>query len=103
MASLSKAQDMIPLFADGRAIKELMIVRKDHPLIAHDSIAALVNLSCHPELLKHFEDSPDFISSLVLTIILPKSVLADLCCMLLNNLTKSSEIVKLLIPSPDEN
>ncbi|KAJ1560555.1 hypothetical protein HK405_006679 [Cladochytrium tenue] len=101
VAGLTRSPDMIKYFAsnDGRAVKELMIMRKDNPLIAHDSIAALVNLSGHDELLP-FMDDESFLFSVALTIVIPNSVLADLCCMLLNNMTKHASIAKRLVP-PD--
>ncbi|KAJ3021420.1 UNVERIFIED_CONTAM: hypothetical protein HDU68_009630 [Siphonaria sp. JEL0065] len=101
-AGVSKAQELQPIFAsnDGAAIKRLMEMLADHPLIAHDALSALVNLSANLELVKFF-DNEGFISLLVITIILPDSVLADLCCMLLNNITKDESIAKKIIPEVD--
>ncbi|KAJ3333479.1 hypothetical protein HDU76_007693, partial [Blyttiomyces sp. JEL0837] len=102
IAGLTKAPEMLPFFLknDGKVIKDIMAMKKDHPLIAHDSITALVNLSSYESTLP-FMDDEGFISSLILTIVLPKSVLADLCCMLLNNMTKHIPIAKRLIPTSE--
>ncbi|KAI9344259.1 hypothetical protein BDR26DRAFT_857492 [Obelidium mucronatum] len=101
-AGVSKAKELQPVFAsnDGAAIKRLMEMVADHPLIAHDALSALVNLSANSDLLKFF-DNEGFLSLLVITIILPDSVLADLCCMLLNNITKDEDIAKKIIPEVD--
>ncbi|KAI9342190.1 hypothetical protein DFJ73DRAFT_797526 [Zopfochytrium polystomum] len=103
VAGLTKSPELIPFFAknDGKVVKDLMAMRKDHPLIAHDSISALVNLSTYDEILPFLDDEM-FVFSVVLTIVIPNSVLADLCCMLLNNMTKHAPIAKRLIPpEPD--
>ncbi|ORY48549.1 DUF383-domain-containing protein [Rhizoclosmatium globosum] len=101
-AGLSKATDLHPVFGhnNGAAIKRLMEMIADHPLIAHDAISAMVNLSANPDLVPYFNNE-GFVAMLVITIILPDSVLADLCCMLLNNITKDEAIAKLLIPEVD--
>ncbi|KAJ3075609.1 hypothetical protein HDU99_001500, partial [Rhizoclosmatium hyalinum] len=101
-AGLSKATDLHPVFGhnNGAAIKRLMEMIADHPLIAHDAISAMVNLSANPDLVPYFNNE-GFVAMLVITIFLPDSVLADLCCMLLNNITKDEAIAKLLIPEVD--
>ncbi|KAI8828918.1 hypothetical protein BJ741DRAFT_653356 [Chytriomyces cf. hyalinus JEL632] len=102
-AGISKSTDLQPLFGlnDGAAVKKLMEMIGDHPMIAHDAVTAMVNLSTNKDLIKHFNNDA-FIASLVLSIIMPGSFLADLCCMLLNNLTKEEEIALKLVPEVDE-
>ncbi|KAJ3117346.1 hypothetical protein HDU96_007136 [Phlyctochytrium bullatum] len=100
--ALSKTNDLFPFFHmnEGEVVKDLMQMTKDHPLIAHDAISALVNLSSQEAFLEYMNEEL-FIYNLILTIILPKSLLADLCCMLLNNLTKSARIAEKLVPDED--
>ncbi|KAJ3115123.1 hypothetical protein HK100_001452 [Physocladia obscura] len=97
--AISTSPDLQPFFGlnNGAPIKQLIALMDDHALIAHDAISTLVNLSANASLLPHFA-SPTFVASLVLAIILPQNVLADLCCMLLNNMTKKDDISKLLVP-----
>ncbi|KAI8619747.1 hypothetical protein BC830DRAFT_1051105, partial [Chytriomyces sp. MP71] len=92
------------LFAlnDGAAIKKLMDMLGDHPMIAHDAVTAMVNLSANKDLVRFFNEN-NFVASLILSIIVPGSFLADLCCMLLNNITKDEEICKQLVPELSED
>ncbi|KAI8852686.1 hypothetical protein BC829DRAFT_384299 [Chytridium lagenaria] len=98
--AITKTSDLYPFFHlnEGAIVKDLMGLINDHPLIAHDSISALVNLSSHEPFIQYLNDDA-FIYKLVLTIILPKSILADLCCMLLNNMTKCQPLAQSLIPT----
>ncbi|KAJ3205611.1 hypothetical protein HDU82_005075 [Entophlyctis luteolus] len=101
--AISQSPDLQPFFAadNGAPIARLIAMLDDHPLIAHDAVSTLVNLSANPALLPHF-NSTAFVASLVLAIILPQNVLADLYCMLLNNITKNDDIARILIPEYDQ-
>ncbi|KAJ3205020.1 hypothetical protein HDU67_009152, partial [Dinochytrium kinnereticum] len=98
--AISKTLELYPYFHEngGGIVKDLMGLIMDHPLIAHDAVSVLVNLSSNEDFLEYMNEDK-FLQNLVLTIILPKSILADLCCMLLNNLTKSPQIAQKLIPT----
>ena len=45
----------------------------------------------------------EFLHQLILLIVLPKTVIADLCCMLLNNLSKDPSVLKNLIPLNEDS
>ncbi|KAG9292621.1 hypothetical protein G9A89_006993 [Geosiphon pyriformis] len=71
--------------------RDLKILCMDNPLIAHDAFLALINLSEDNEIRKELDDE-GFLRFLVSIICNPISILADLGCMLLSNLTKNEQI-----------
>ncbi|KAJ3150074.1 hypothetical protein HK101_001996 [Irineochytrium annulatum] len=97
--AISKTEELLPYFArdNGAVIKDLGKLLKDHPLIAHEAVSALVNLSSHDSLLPYMADD-EFVINIILSIVFPKSIIADLSCMVLNNMTKSPTIAAKLIP-----
>ncbi|KAJ3309657.1 hypothetical protein HDV04_005844 [Boothiomyces sp. JEL0838] len=73
-------------------VQDLMSLITDEPLTAHDALASLVNLS------KDVSFVGTMANNAFLTNLLPKNVNADLCCMLLNNLSKYPIIADILLP-----
>ncbi|KAL2915449.1 Protein hgh1 [Polyrhizophydium stewartii] len=92
---------MLPYFKlnDYKAVKDLMQLTGDEPLTAHDALSALINLSSDLEIIGVMCDDV-FLTSLVVLTVLPKNVNADLCCMLLNNLSKFEIVAEKLLPAP---
>ncbi|KAI8367192.1 hypothetical protein EDC96DRAFT_507226 [Choanephora cucurbitarum] len=67
--------------------KGLKALCKEDPVTAHDALRCLINLSSDPLVQQELDDM-DFINYIGLLITNAKSVLADLACMLLSNMTK---------------
>ncbi|CAG7851745.1 SubName: Full=Uncharacterized protein {ECO:0000313/EMBL:CCA71655.1} [Serendipita indica DSM 11827] len=67
-------------------IKDLKLLCRDQPATAHDAFRALVNISDSNLLAGPLSD-PLFLGFLVSYILNPSSVLSDLACMLLSNIT----------------
>ncbi|KAI8984579.1 hypothetical protein BDF20DRAFT_860675 [Mycotypha africana] len=67
--------------------KDMKLLVKEDPVTAHDALRCLINLSSDPQVQAELDDE-DFVKYLGLLITNPKSVLADLACMLLSNMTK---------------
>ncbi|CAO3625988.1 unnamed protein product [Mucor fragilis] len=67
--------------------KDLKALCKEDPVTAHDALRALINLSSDPLVQQELDDL-DFINYIGRLITNAKSVLADLACMLLSNMTK---------------
>ncbi|OAV89606.1 hypothetical protein, variant [Puccinia triticina 1-1 BBBD Race 1] len=67
-------------------------------MTAHDAFSALINLSDTTQVVEQLKD-PDFLSVIFFTIIDHDSILADLACMLLSNLTKVESLVDLCLNS----
>ncbi|KAI9477736.1 MAG: hypothetical protein EXX96DRAFT_568011 [Benjaminiella poitrasii] len=67
--------------------KDMKALCKEDPVTAHDALRSLINLSSEPVVQQELDDA-DFIKYIGLLITNPKSVLADLACMLLSNMTK---------------
>jgi hypothetical protein len=84
-------------------IKAIMPLIQDDPTtIAHDALKTLINLSSKPNYCAVMNHS-EFLKQLILLIILPKNITADLCCMLLNNLSKhESFLLDTLLPKQDD-
>ncbi|OZJ04226.1 hypothetical protein BZG36_02963 [Bifiguratus adelaidae] len=72
-------------------IPDLKALVREDPITAHDALRALINLSTDQSLCPELGDDK-FIKHLALLITIPKSVLADLACMLLSNLTKHADV-----------
>ncbi|KAI9209911.1 uncharacterized protein BJ171DRAFT_594922 [Polychytrium aggregatum] len=87
---------------DGAAVKTLMELTHDTPEISHEALRALINLSADTDILNVL-NSDGFIYHVILQILLPKSLLADLYCMLLNNLSKYTPITLKLVPEDNYN
>ncbi|POV94142.1 hypothetical protein PSTT_17001 [Puccinia striiformis] len=75
-------------------IEDLKQLTEDQHLTAHDAFSALINLSDTPPVVEQLND-PDFLSVIFSTIINHDSILADLACMLLSNLTKVDSVVNI--------
>ncbi|KAJ3344210.1 hypothetical protein HDU91_000256, partial [Kappamyces sp. JEL0680] len=82
---------------DFRAVYALMELCKDETLTAHDALSSLINLSKDIAFVGVMTESP-FLHELVLLLMLPTNVNADLCCMLLNNLSQHAAVVNRLLP-----
>ncbi|TPX41202.1 hypothetical protein SeMB42_g05678 [Synchytrium endobioticum] len=102
VASLTGYTDNFALFKEHKSvIKDLMSLVADDPLIAHDALSALINLSADAVALRILTSAENgLLYRLLLMTLQPSSILADLCCMLLNNLSKSALVVKMLLPPP---
>ncbi len=101
-ASLSANKDMTVFFNHNNyaPVRKLMEKRNDVPMVAHDAFKALINLSAADstsDVVKVMDDDL-FIRDLVLMLVIPNSILSDLCCMLLSNMTKNPSIALKLIP-----
>ncbi|KAI8144617.1 hypothetical protein BJV82DRAFT_667817 [Fennellomyces sp. T-0311] len=84
---ISKRETLIP---------DLKSLCHEDTVVAHEAIKCLINLSHDPRIQAELDDK-FFINFLCLTILIPKSVLADAACMLLSNMTKHEPTcVKLL-------
>ncbi|KAL1918328.1 uncharacterized protein VTP21DRAFT_2988 [Calcarisporiella thermophila] len=79
-----------------QVVKDLKALLKDGPITAHEAFRALINLSVDMGVCREMDDA-DLLREIVLRITVPSSVLADISCMLLSNLTRYEPIcVKLL-------
>ncbi|KAJ1340754.1 hypothetical protein BSLG_004848 [Batrachochytrium salamandrivorans] len=103
VAGLTRTSEMLPLFKenDFKPVKDLMALTSDEPLTAHDAISALVNLSSDQSIVAIMSDD-GFLTSMILHIVLPKNVNADLCCILLNNISKYDVVASQLLPPAAE-
>ncbi|RUS28491.1 hypothetical protein BC938DRAFT_481820 [Jimgerdemannia flammicorona] len=79
---VNRAQTLVP---------DLKALCREDPITAHDAIRSLINLSSDQNVCKELNDEK-FIKHLTLLITVSKSILADLACMLLSNLTKYEPI-----------
>lgn len=76
------------LLAESKGLcKDLKQLVKEDPVTAHDALRSLINLSSELSVQQELDDL-DFIKYIGLLITNAKSVLADLACMLLSNMTK---------------
>ncbi|KAG1456701.1 hypothetical protein G6F56_006773 [Rhizopus delemar] len=76
--------------------KDMKALCREDPVTAHDALRCLINLSSDPAVQNELDDE-SFIKYICLLITNAKSVLADLACMLLSNMTKNeSACVKLI-------
>ncbi|CAH7684729.1 hypothetical protein PPACK8108_LOCUS19142 [Phakopsora pachyrhizi] len=70
---------------------------EDRLVIGHDALSALINLTDLQKVVEKVSD-PGFLEFLITRIILdPDSILADLGCMLLSNLTKIETVIAKLL------
>lgn len=76
---------------DVDTIEDLKRLCQDQPMTAHDAFCALINLSDSLIVARRIGDG-DFLTFLVRYIADPVSLLTDLACMLLSNLTKLESI-----------
>lgn len=77
-------------------IRDLKLMCRDQPDIAHDAFRALVNLSESPLLVSSMTES-SFLVFLVSYILNPDAILADLASMILSNITGSSSACSVLL------
>ncbi|PWZ00823.1 hypothetical protein BCV70DRAFT_200089 [Testicularia cyperi] len=93
-------RDGSPLMGrDGKevdTIEDLKRLCQDQPITAHDAFSALINISDSLVLARKIGDK-SFLEFLVRYIADPVSLLADLACMLLSNLTKLESICAILL------
>ena len=102
LAGMTLSRENHPLFLhnDGYAVKSLMDLVSGNAQI--DVIKCLINLSQYQEfavIMAHEE----FMSRILLLVLLPKTIYADLLCMLLNNLSKFELIIRLLVPENEDS
>ncbi|KAI8911367.1 hypothetical protein DFJ77DRAFT_491867 [Powellomyces hirtus] len=97
-AGLTTTTEFLPFFKlnDCQVVKDLMKLIKGEPMAAHDALSSLINLCVDPDFVAVM-DNEDFLYDLILLIVLPRNVVADLCCMLLNNLSESSSVARKLV------
>ncbi|CAG8555717.1 4184_t:CDS:10 [Diversispora eburnea] len=72
-------------------LKNICTSCKGNPLIAHDSFKALVNLTSDEEICKKLNDD-NFLQFMIKMILDRDSILADMICMLLSNITRNERI-----------
>ena len=77
-------------------LAQLKTLCQDQPLTIHDAFSALINLCDSPSIAARIGDD-DFLAFLVTYIGDSVSLLADLACMLLSNLTKFESIASRLL------
>ncbi|KAI8376413.1 uncharacterized protein BYT42DRAFT_646016 [Radiomyces spectabilis] len=94
----AKTSEYQPLLISNRKTlcKDLKALVREDPITAHDAIKGLINLSGDPRVQEELDDE-DFIKYLALLITIPKSVTADVACMLLSNMTKYEPVCVKLI------
>lgn len=99
VASLSTQSNLYPYFKrdDYKTIRNLMNLVPGEPLAANEALKALINMCIDVDFVNVMAEDKKFIDSLILTIILPKSIVADMCCMLLSNLTENIAVARILI------
>ncbi|KAJ3018716.1 hypothetical protein HKX48_002706 [Thoreauomyces humboldtii] len=98
IAGLSTTAEFFPFLKlnDSKVVRDLMRLVKGEPMAAHDALTTLINLCVDRDFVAVM-DQEEFLFDLILLIVLPQNVLADLCCMLLNNLSESSSIAGKLV------
>ncbi|KAI8324381.1 DUF383/DUF384 domain-containing protein [Martensiomyces pterosporus] len=74
-----------------KVVRPMLVICHENPVAAHDSIRTLVNLTTDKSVCRYLDDE-DSLAMVVRLITNPANVVADLCCMLLSNLTKSDRI-----------
>ncbi|CAD6887127.1 unnamed protein product [Tilletia controversa] len=83
------------------SIRDLKALCKDQPLTAHNAFSALINLTDSALVARRVADE-EFLAFLVQYLADPVSLLGDLACMLLSNLTKveavASQLLNLKVP-----
>lgn len=88
---------------DVDTIEDLKRLCQDQPMTAHDAFCALINLSESLLVARRIGGDVAFVSYLVRYIADPVSLLTDLACMLLSNLTKlesvGATLISLALPS----
>ncbi|SNX83463.1 uncharacterized protein MEPE_02170 [Melanopsichium pennsylvanicum] len=77
-------------------VEDLKRLCQDQPITAHDAFSALINISDSLVLARKIGDKP-FLEFLVRYIADPVSLLSDLACMLLSNITKLESISAILL------
>lgn len=82
---------------DSLAILLNLIQEKDVQ-VQHQILTALINLTSNLEIVD-LMSLPQVIYNVIIEIVLPKSLVSDLCCMLLNNLSKSKRTIEILLDS----
>ncbi|OAV89605.1 hypothetical protein PTTG_05842 [Puccinia triticina 1-1 BBBD Race 1] len=98
VASENVSGDLKPGSIKPGIIEDLKRLSEDQHMTAHDAFSALINLSDTTQVVEQLKD-PDFLSVIFFTIIDHDSILADLACMLLSNLTKVESLVDLCLNS----
>ncbi|KAE8214603.1 hypothetical protein CF327_g1982 [Tilletia walkeri] len=78
------------------SIRDLKALCKDQPLAAHNAFSALINLSDSALTARRIADE-EFLAFLVQYLVDPVSLLGDLACMLLSNLTKVEAVASLVL------
>ncbi|KAF9435856.1 hypothetical protein BGZ76_005379, partial [Entomortierella beljakovae] len=89
-----KSSEFFPIFLKHAKTlcKDLKALVKEDPVIAHDAIRALINLSGEAVICAELDDE-DFIKLLIFEIIVSKDhILGDLASMLLSNMSKNDSI-----------
>ncbi|KAF8605988.1 DUF383-domain-containing protein [Ceratobasidium sp. AG-I] len=77
-------------------LRDLKLLCRDQPAIAHDAFRALVNLS-DSTLVVPFLSEPQFLEFIVAYILNPGSLLADLATMVLSNITVNPNAIQTLL------
>ncbi|KAI8819968.1 uncharacterized protein EV422DRAFT_93723, partial [Fimicolochytrium jonesii] len=98
VAGLTTTAEFLPFFkVNGcKPVKDLMRLVKGESIAAHDALSSLINLCVDPVFVEVM-DNEDFLFDLILMIVLPRNVVADLCCMLLNNLSENNSVARKLV------
>lgn len=91
--SLSTTDEAINFFAQSKCVLSLknLCFDSDQIQLCHDALKALINLSGNARISTDIlatSQNDRFLDRLCLSLVNPKYLLSDLCCMLLSNLTK---------------
>lgn len=92
IAPTTTTQDVKPGYIQPAIIEDLKHLCEDQHATAHDAFSALINLSDTEAVVRQLSHS-DFLSVISFTIMDDSSLLADLACMLLSNLTKFESVI----------
>ncbi|QRV74194.1 FAM203 family protein [Ceratobasidium sp. AG-Ba] len=77
-------------------LRDLKLLCRDQPAIAHDAFRALVNLSDSTLVVPYLSD-PQFLEFIIAYILHPQALLADLACMTLSNITVNPTAIQTIL------
>lgn len=100
-ASISKQHQSVFLENNNKPIHDIMKLIDDNPVTSNHAISCLINLTSDIAIV-HAMATKEFIQSLVIQLLLPQNVNADLVCMLLNNLSRNEIVADVLLPDEEQ-
>ena len=88
-------------FFTEKTISRLMELTKEEVLVSNSALSVLINLSKNTRLAEKI-GTKGFLYELILMVMIPTNVNADLGCMLLANLSKLGSVCNRLLPTGEE-